>query len=443
MFKKIISAALGACAVCALSGALAACATHECTFGEWKTVTEPTCTQTGMRERVCTDPECNEKQTERIDIYPAAHKTEPVAATPAGCTTDGNVAYDHCTLCGKNFDEAGKELSASDLVIPAAHKTVKTPAVPATEHVDGAIAYEQCEVCDKYFDGEGKEITAAEIPVPATHTDYDRQTTYCETCGEYVITTVTQFKAFRDAVNGGDGYANKTVSLGADLDLANEEWQPISNFEGTFDGKNHTIKNLKISSGEKIGLFGDQWQLAATIKNFTVDGADITGTNAVSVVLGNTASTRVEGVTVKNAKINANHWAGGVVGYAYTNIYDCHVDGLEITCVPAPKGDSYDDGDKAGGIVGYFASGTVENCTAKNLKITGYRDLGGIAGAVTKDGTLTAVKNCAVTDAVITADQTVNNYGDAAPNAGEIIGRFIAGTAEGNIHDRVTVNVKK
>ena len=57
------------------------------------------------------------------------------------------------------------------------------------------------------------------------------------------ISTVEQLKEFRDAVNGGNQYAGKTVKLTADLDLSSESnWTPIGNlvaypgqsFNGTF-----------------------------------------------------------------------------------------------------------------------------------------------------------------------------------------------------------------
>ena len=70
------------------------------------------------------------------------------------------------------------------------------------------------------------------------------------------ISTVDQLKEFRDAVNGGNGYAGKTVKLTADLDLSSvANWLPIGNvvaypgqsFKGTFDGDNHVISNLNVN----------------------------------------------------------------------------------------------------------------------------------------------------------------------------------------------------
>lgn len=38
------------------------------------------------------------------------HTLEAVSAIDATCTTDGNVEYNHCTGCNKNFDKDGKEI---------------------------------------------------------------------------------------------------------------------------------------------------------------------------------------------------------------------------------------------------------------------------------------------------------------------------------------------
>ena len=81
----------------------------------------------------------------------------------------------------------------------------------------------------------------------------------------FAATTVTigdveALKAFAVAVNGGTSYEGDTVTLSADLDLTGVEWTPIgvgtrssksyngNAFKGTFDGGNHTISGLTITS---------------------------------------------------------------------------------------------------------------------------------------------------------------------------------------------------
>ena len=182
----------------------------------------------------------------------------------------------------------------------------------------------------------------------------------------YLISTPAELAWVAQQVNGKkDNFENKTLLLTNDINLNGQPWTPIGNvndyptisFWGTFDGQNHTISNLTASDNVKTyaaaGLFGS---LMGTVKN----------------------------VTLKNVDIRSTHYAGAVVAYSSTNgatVENCHVDGGTITSVPEFIGDSYDNGDKAGGIIGYYVvNDKVANCTAKNLIITAYRELGGITG---------------------------------------------------------------
>ncbi len=442
MIKKKIALLFVSTLIFVCASCFAACG-HVCSFSEWQTEKAATCIEKGYRVRTCTHPDCGKQEREEIDINLQAHALASVDAIDAGCTTDGNVAYNHCSLCDKDFDEDGNELTAEDKIVHAAHKTVDIEEVAATEHNSGTRAYKHCTACQKDLDNDGNELTAQDLVVSATHADYDKGTLYCGTCAEYIITNVEQFKLFRDTVNGGEKFTNQTVALDADLDLDNEEWTPINGFYGTFDGRNYVIKNLKISSGDNVGLFGKQWQIKAAISNFTIDGADITGGSCVAVVLGQTASTQVTGITVKNARISAAHYAGGIVGYAYTKISDCNVDGLEIVCVPDGTEGAYDNGDKVGGIVGYLCSGGVENCSVANIALKGYRDIGGIAGTATAAEGAVYVRNNTVTNANICADQITNHYGNKDANAAEVVGRVIGAVEiETNAHSEVTIELK-
>ena len=80
------------------------------------------------------------------------------------------------------------------------------------------------------------------------------------TTNTYTITTAAQLAGLAQLVNDGNSFSGKTVKLGADIDLAGKEWTPIGKsgamFQGTFDGGENTISNLKISSEESyVGLF--------------------------------------------------------------------------------------------------------------------------------------------------------------------------------------------
>ena len=127
---------------------------------------------------------------------------------------------------------------------------------------------------------------------------------------------------------------------------------------------------------------------------------------------------------IKNVTINSNRMAGSVVGQLYGNIENCHVDGAEISVVPNAVGDSYDNGDKVGGIVGWLGDNgnnrNLAGCSVNDVEITAYRDIGGIAGYVASS---TNVKNNSVAKTTVTVDQLTNYYGDEDVNAGLIWGR--------------------
>ncbi len=194
------------------------------------------------------------------------------------------------------------------------------------------------------------------------------------------IDSAEELAGFAKSVNRGDDYSNLTVVLTCDMDLSDIEWTPIGFgsynglgnpdtsdarcFNGTFDGQNHTIYNLKITkftgggasnknAATGVGLFGDLFD--ATIKNLTVCGAEVSGNHFVAAVAGFTLGTKIENVHVNNANIN---------------------------CVFL---DTDDSGDKASTVVAYMSNSmtgdsSIENCSAKNSVVRADRDAGQIIG---------------------------------------------------------------
>ena len=228
------------------------------------------------------------------------------------------------------------------------------------------------------------------------------------------IGNVAELLGFAQSVNEGNNYVGKTVVLTANIDLNNASWTPIGRigakstdftyaFKGTFDGQNHTISNLNVSNDGWAGLFGIAH--SATIKNIKISGATIT----------------------------SNRMAGAIVGQLYGSLDNCHVENATINVVPNVVGESYDNGDKVGGIVGWIGDNgnnrTLTNCTATNVTLSGYRDIGGIAGYVASS---TTVENNTVTNYTISVDQTEKFYGEKDHNAGAILGRINGTITENN-----------
>ena len=200
-----------------------------------------------------------------------------------------------------------------------------------------------------------------------------------------------------------DSFAGKTIALAADIDLANGAWTPIGTdlpncFSGTFDGKGYTIYNLNVQGVNNVGLFG-----------YAANGGN------------------VKNLTVKNATVKGNDYAGVIMGRGYTDIDKCHVENATITTVPyLTSAGIYDGGAKAGGIIGQILEGegnTVTNCSAKNVKVYGFRDIGGVVGMVHNDNSCSGNTASNVTLGYVLCEEIT---ADKNENAGAIYGRVQA-----------------
>ena len=243
------------------------------------------------------------------------------------------------------------------------------------------------------------------------------------------IGTVDQLKTFRDAVNNGNNYSGKTVKLTANLDLSGENWTPIGNttlyrtkgssyaFSGVLDGDGHTISNL-------------------TCEDNTSDWA-------CAGLFGNCANATIKNLTLQNVNIKSAHFAGAFVAQTYhaPTITNCRVIGGTITSTPEWLSTKYDNGDKVGGIVGHYESigaHNISNCTVENVTISGYRDVGGIAGYIRS-----YVENCTVNNVTINQNNTHNYKGwtdNSEFNIGQIVGARSMEAATVNISGNETYN---
>ena len=163
---------------------------------------------------------------------------------------------------------------------------------------------------------------------------------YNTSATEFTLTTAEQFAGFRDLVDGGNTFEGKTINLGADIDLANIQFDPIGFgyahkggqvFMGTFDGQKHTVYNLNQNcwlldpdktnystytySTAGAGLFASV--MNSTIKNIAISGAEIVFECVdMGVLVGYAQGTcNFENIIITNSKIgNYNRYTGGVVG---------------------------------------------------------------------------------------------------------------------------------
>lgn len=216
------------------------------------------------------------------------------------------------------------------------------------------------------------------------------------------IFSVADLKAFRDMVNAGTTYKDYIITLETDLDLNNEDWTPIGRVEqnpsnlyydfcGTFDGKGHTIKNLKVSGGSgeshNRGLFGGTRN--ATIKRLIVEDASVEGDFYVGTVVGHAEGTTIiQDTYVKNCTVSGRSYTGGIVGGAvnYDNEDNCDlqmnrcvIEGGSVSSFynhyklsntnDAPFWESLPFYGTVGGLIGYVDCAKVQNCANLNTKV--------------------------------------------------------------------------
>ena len=188
----------------------------------------------------------------------------------------------------------------------------------------------------------------------------------------YLIYDEDDLIKFRDIVNSTEA-CEAYAELTNDITLSGE-WTPIGTktyvneqYKGTFDGKNHEISGLTISTeATNKGLFG--LVNGATIKNLRVDGKVICGTkNYIGGIVG-----KMQSGTIENCSFSGTvkgGYAGGIVGGLNG---DCTITGCANTASVT--------GTTAGGILGYWKTkATIQSCYNTGA-INGSSRTGGIAG---------------------------------------------------------------
>ena len=255
------------------------------------------------------------------------------------------------------------------------------------------------------------------LPIPEG--DLTNASGYYVQNGVYHIQNATGLAWLAEQVNGGNSFSGVKIVLGGDIDLSATrattytEWTPIGTsdhaFSGSFDGSGYTVRNFQVTALEgHAGLFG-------------------------YITLGGP----IQNLTVENVKIVANHYAGGIVGRGYVDIENCHVNNVDITL--SVKNNDWSD--KAGGVIGQILEGSsiVKNCTAKNVSINGYRDLGGIAGMAHDNNTVTG---CSVENITIVQDLSVDYEAATPTTLGGVVGRQGSNvTYENNTETNVNIGI--
>ena len=193
--------------------------------------------------------------------------------------------------------------------------------------------------------------------------------------GVFTIRTVDDLHDFSLKAEANNFYEGKTVKLAADLDLTNEQWTPVPEFKGTFDGNGRTIKNLTLSGTERLGFF-DKLN-GATIKNFRLEGS-ITELEGGKGMMGLLAVETVGAATT----IDNVYVVGGFEGQKTNGVSFRHA-----------------------GFIAYVAADTtITNCASGVTLYNGDKANAGYVGA-TKYGSTLTMTDCAYYGALATQMQ--------------------------------------
>lgn len=213
---------------------------------------------------------------------------------------------------------------------------------------------------DNKFSYVGWEASGnADYPYAPAVTGY----TYDETNKVGEIWSAKGMQTFYNKLIAGETYKDGTVKLTASIDMSGFEWDSHSetgstNFAGTFDGGNNTIRNLTLVAGKAGGYATLFNYFSGEVKDLTIDGVTATDMDAsgrASAVVGYAYSGKLSGVTVKNLTATGFQKVAGLVstfqGYNELTIEDCHVEKATLK----PNGVE-DPLWQAGAILGYASS---------------------------------------------------------------------------------------
>jgi hypothetical protein len=260
------------------------------------------------------------------------------------------------------------------------------------------------------------------------------------------ISSAADLVAFAQRVNKDDKAAvMATVTLASDIDCSSiTEWVPIGNctistwahnnavtsgvlFKGTFDGGNHSIKNLKLSFAPSAGngawgLFGGIGQ-GAVVKNLVFDAScslqiETDKAGVFGMLAGLVIDADVDNVTsyatlsgggtssLANNAAGGRVAVGGIVGWAHAAAKDIKLCNLKNAGAIGTEtarfsrggnGGNGANGFMLGGVVG-FSSNTnnTKVQTLENLvnEADIYTDAGRCSGIVSSANRYTLLKNC-------------------------------------------------
>ena len=186
----------------------------------------------------------------------------------------------------------------------------------------------------------------------------------------------------------------KDVVLLNDIDLEGRYWVPIGTlvaFDKNFDGRGHTISNMRIEGSTDLGLFASVLGtigVSVTISNVSIVDSTITyyhtsNYSYCGFVAGRVGYTTIDNCFSTGSMIVDERSMGGIAGFAENStIRNC---GSEAKMIGIPD---FFNNPNAGGIVGLILDGEIENCYFAG-SASGY-----YAAGIACNSSRTTIENC-------------------------------------------------
>lgn len=193
-----------------------------------------------------------------------------------------------------------------------------------------------------------------------------------------LVHDVYELQAMKNNLNGKYMLAKEidaSVTKDWNSDLG---FKPLNGFKGNVDGVGNSIKNLNINrkTTENVALFG--WVQDATLKNFGLFNADVSGGKWTAGIAGELyGNTVIENVWNKNGKVTGDgDYVGGIVGECkQTSSVKNALNSSTVT----NKGTASGKGSYTGGIAGYN-SGVLDDVSNTGNVTGNYYYTGGVVG---------------------------------------------------------------
>lgn len=244
----------------------------------------------------------------------------------------------------------------------------KTGAEQNTAETQATMNIWDGSIADSYAGGNGSSGSPFQIETPSQ----------LARMSEQVKTGADNGKFFK---LNCDIYLNDISDFDRwDLNAPQNSWTPIASagtpFSGGFDGGNHTIYGIYISSSDNYqGLFASVRQ-GQTTKNINVDKSYIKGNDCVGGIFGHSVS-HIENCS-SSATVIGHNYVGGIIGkadapYGLFDSQPLYIDNCRNT--GDISGENY-----VGGLLGICDYGYFNRQCYNTGAISGKGKVGGIAG---------------------------------------------------------------